>query len=112
MTSGMSIESVRAKADSLPDSERCQEGCPGWFVADYGYGLEIESCDECWDGVADPLLDDEAELLPEAQNELVLANTDEDAYIYPFRDRVCECGSRLWRPSSDGPKCVSCGHGI
>lgn len=46
----------------------CDPGCPGWAVFETGdETLEIEACNDCWHGVENPLTDDEAALLPEAQ---------------------------------------------
>jgi hypothetical protein len=46
----------------------CDPGCPGWAVFETGDStLEIEACDDCWHDVNNPLTDDEAAQLPEAQ---------------------------------------------
>lgn len=63
-------EGVRAKIDAVPIAERCDPRCKTWGVFDTASGPEIQRCDDCWHGRPDPLSDDEARLLPEAQAEL------------------------------------------
>jgi hypothetical protein len=61
------IERVKAKIAQLPVEQRCHADCPTWCVRATARGIEIQSCDMCWHGAPDRLIDDEAALLPEAQ---------------------------------------------
>jgi hypothetical protein len=61
------VERVRAKIAKLPASKKCHPDCPTWCPSISRRGLEVQRCDACWQGVPDPLTDDEAALLPEAQ---------------------------------------------
>jgi hypothetical protein len=61
------VERVRAKIAQRGVEKRCHAQCPTWCVSDTSRGFEIQRCDVCWDGAPDPLTDDEAALLPEAQ---------------------------------------------
>ena len=65
------IEAIRAKLATrgepcYVDNKDNKKTCPGWFVSTDGF--EIMRCDDCWAGHPDKLTDDEAALLPEAQN--------------------------------------------
>jgi hypothetical protein len=71
------IERVRAKITALKPEDRCAPACRTWDIFDTGRGLEIERCDACWHDVTDPLLDDEAALLPEAQAALAAQSVGE-----------------------------------
>jgi hypothetical protein len=64
------VERVEAKIAQLLAERRCHTDCPTWCVSDTPNGLEIQSCNACWQGAPDPLTDDEAALLPEAQARL------------------------------------------
>ncbi len=64
------VERVRAKIAKLPASKKCHPDCPTWCPSSSARGLEVQRCDDCWQGVPDPLTDDEAALLPEAQAEV------------------------------------------
>lgn len=64
------IERVKAKIADLGVERRCHAECPTWCVSDTSRGFEIQVCDACWHGAPDPLTDDEAALLPDAQAKL------------------------------------------
>lgn len=64
------LERVRAKIAQLSLDKRCCSDCRAWVVSETSDGVAIQRCDACWYGTADPLTDDEAALLPEAQVEL------------------------------------------
>lgn len=68
------VARVRAKIAARP--EPCTPDCPGWAVFNADTRPCLQRCDDCWAGSADPLMDDEVEVLPEAQRELVLAGID------------------------------------
>lgn len=51
----------------LARRNRCYPSCPGWAIFETNEALAIEACIDCWQGVKNPLTDDEAALLPEAQ---------------------------------------------
>ena len=61
------IARVQGKIGQLQVEKRCHARCPTWLIRDTARGLEIHRCDACWHSVPDPLTDDEAALLPEAQ---------------------------------------------
>lgn len=61
------IERVQAKIAQLPVEQRCHAECPTWCISDTPRGLEIQSCNACWQDAPDPLTDDEAGLLSEAR---------------------------------------------
>lgn len=62
------VERVRAKIGKLPAKQKCHPDCPTWCPSISGW--EIQRCDACWQDVPDPLMDEEAALLPEAQAKL------------------------------------------
>ena len=64
------VERLKAKIAQLPVEQRCHAECPTWCISDTPHGLKIQSCDACWHGAPDPLTDDEATVLPEAQARL------------------------------------------
>ena len=70
------VERVKGKIGQLRVEKRCHAKCPTWFISDTSRGLEIQRCDACWHGVPDPLTDDEAALLPEAQAKLTVLETE------------------------------------
>ena len=70
------VERVRAKIAKLPVDQRCHAECPTWFISDTARGLEVQRCDACWQGVPDPLADDEAALLPDAQAKLAALESE------------------------------------
>ena len=129
------LKPIRAKIAALKPEDRCALTCPTWAVFDTGGDYELQTCDECNAARKrlgqEPLLDEEVEALPEAQNELALANADGDAYIRPVAGPPCQttslgsvgagpvksivCGSLLYRGCNTGGEgclhCVVCGHG-
>jgi hypothetical protein len=64
------VERVRAKIAQLPATKKCHPDCSTWCPSSSKRGLEVQRCDACWQGAPDPLTDDEAALLPEAQEKL------------------------------------------
>jgi hypothetical protein len=64
------VERVRTKIARLAPAQKCRADCPTWGVTDTPRGKKIEPCAACWRGAPDPLTDDEAALLPEAQEQL------------------------------------------
>lgn len=66
MTARQRTLAIRAHA-KLRRLVPCSDGCPGWAIFETSHGMDIESCDECWSGVPDGLLDEEAAAMPEAQ---------------------------------------------
>ena len=85
------LECVRAKIARLGADERCHAGCPAWCVSDTPRGFEIQACDACWQGAPDPLTDDEAARLPEAQGELA-ALEDEGLRAPTTHQETVACG--------------------
>jgi hypothetical protein len=83
---------TRAKLARLPSpADRCDPTCKGWFVD--AERLDAQRCDECWHGIADPLTDDEVELLPEFAIErtklIEVMHTEEHGTAYSFYADVC-----------------------
>lgn len=66
----LKVARVRGKIAQLPAEQKCHAECPTWCISDTVRGFEIHRCDARWQGVPDPLTDDEAALLPEAQERL------------------------------------------
>lgn len=61
------------KLTALPKEKRCSDTCRGWDVFHQGDGLEIQTCDDCWQNFkgAARLTDDEATCMPEALKALL-----------------------------------------
>jgi hypothetical protein len=64
------VERVRAKILQHPANKKCSPDCATWCPITTAEGIRIRRCDMCWRGVPDPLTDEEAALLPEAQARL------------------------------------------
>jgi hypothetical protein len=60
---------------SLPVSVRCFPTCDGWHIVNPNIEPELQRCDACWAGIADPLTDAEAATLAPAREQLHLART-------------------------------------
>jgi hypothetical protein len=70
---------VRWKIGQLQVEKRCLARCPTWIIRNTSGAYEIHRCDACWHGVPDPLTDDEAALLPEAQARLTALECEPQA---------------------------------
>ena len=98
---------IRAKIDGR--QEPCSPDCPGWAVFYATYNGRLEVCDDCWRGVADPLIDEDLDSLPEAEQELALAEKDGDAYDHPDVGPSCACGCVVRRTLGESVMCSACG---
>lgn len=103
------IETIRAKIAAR--KEPCSPNCPGWAVFNVDTEPVVETCDECWHGVPDPLTSDELTELPEAEHELLLAVEDGGGYEQPDVKSPCTCGCTVWHMTGDRKheQCSACG---
>lgn len=107
---GETPEVARVRAKIALCAAPCGDNCPGWAVFNADTDPRLERCDECWQGDADPLMDDDIEVLPEAQQELSLAEVDGGAYERPDIGSPCTCGCVVHhRASAGGLTCSGCG---
>jgi hypothetical protein len=105
----INVERIRAKIAARKNP--CSSNCPGWAVYNVDIDPVLQSCDECWSEVEQPLCDEEIELLPEAQQELSLAINDGNSYDNPKVGPPCKCGCVVQRqlPASCNSVCSGCG---
>lgn len=66
------VDLIRARIAARP--RRCDPACPGWEIFNEETRPAVQACDVCSRAMNDPLTDEEAALLPEAQEALARAS--------------------------------------